>query len=256
MENNKEEKSENNNIIDENNIRVDDEFLKSINEYDIPPYILYHYKWLYLSRLVNFFNKNWVNNIRLFGKQKLLIKEYLKEIPQNTTMMHIGNNYGALLGNIINKIGSYGNLDIIDVLPNQLLIAKNNTQNKANVECWLQSADTVLHRQYDVVGMFFLLSDVPLNYKEKIMNNLLQLVEHSNTKIVIIDYHHPNFYHPAYNILRFFNIFFKPYVEYLWDNEIETLIKKPEKYNIHKTTYFGNLYQKITISKKSNAMDI
>lgn len=234
----------NNNKYEDDNLNID---------YYAPAYITQHYQKRYIKpNYVKFFNKTWVNNVRLFFQQNKLHSSVLSQITEGNRVLLVGNTYGGLTKKILQKVGNKGKLDVIDALPNQLVLAKqtvDNLPNKNNLDILLQDAKTVFYRKYDVVVMFMLLGEVPDNTKFHILENALRVINDDNAKVVIVDYHLPSFYNPVLNILRLNNLYLQFYVKYLWDNEIENLINKPFNYNITKKTYFAGVYQNIIITK-------
>jgi hypothetical protein len=235
--------------------KIDDEFLKSILHHNIPEYVDYHQTWQYIKpRWVKFLNNSFINNFLFCFKQKMLFNALLTELNIGDKVLQVGNVYGNLLPLIAKKIAANtkhtgGHIDVIDVLPNQLELAKEKLKHFNNTDFWLQDASSVIHRHYSVISLFFIFSETPPDVKRHILENALSVVSEFNTKLVIIDYHHPSFYHPLRNIFRLVNTFLKPYAFSVWDSEIANISPKLKNYKLVKKTMFGKLYQKIVITK-------
>ena len=109
---------------------------------------------------------------------------------------------------------------------------------------------------YDAVVCFMLLSEVPSATKSKIINNALQMVKPGG-KVIFVDWHNPLYYHPLRYVVRMYNRLYNPFVERLWDREIDTYVSaelKPE-FIWRKSTYFGRMFQKLVAVRKENPLE-
>lgn len=218
---------------------------------DTPVYLKDVYTWSYLNpKNVARLDRNLVVNTLLFGNAHRLIKSYLAEVPAGSNMLQIAHVYGDMIIKLAQKISPKGHLDLIDVAPVQLAQAYKKLKHLDYVDMWQQDAKIPYHRDYDVVGSFFLLHEVPSDIKSKIVANMLDQVKRNNAKAVFVDYHNPSIFNPIRQILRLVNTFLEPFAFEMWEKDIKDFAAEPELYNWHKTTYFGGVYQKVVVTKK------
>lgn len=225
----------------------------NIKEFDIktPSYLQEVYTWAYLNpKNVKLLDRNLVVHILLFFNANRLIRSYLQEVKAGNSMLQIAHVYGDMTPRLAKKIGPNGRLDLIDVAKVQLAHAYKKLKDFNYVDMWQQDATVGYHRDYDIVGSFFLIHEVPMKAKVAIIDNMLQQVEHNNAKAVFIDYHRPSTFHPLRPIMKLVNTFLEPFANELWEYNIQDLAKEPSKFNWTKTTFFGGMYQKVVVTKK------
>ena len=230
---------------------LEDEMLENLKQHNIPDYLISVYNWAYVKpKNIDRLDNSFIYHFILFGQGWRLMKAYLQEIKEGDRVLQVAHVYGNLVKKMAEKIGSKGNLDIIDVVPHQLERAAKKLVDFKNVDMWLQDASQPYHRQYDVVGVYFLLHEVPDPIKRKIIDNALKQIDENNAKVVFIDYHYPSPYNPVRNILKLVNIFLEPYANIMWDKEIYEFTNQAHKYHWEKTTFFGGVYQKVIVTRK------
>lgn len=218
---------------------------------EIPHYLKEVYNWAYVDyKNVQRLDRNLVVHTLLFGNAARLIKAYIKEVPKGSRMLQLAHVYGNMIVQLANKISPTGSLDLIDVAPVQLAQAYKKLKHLKHVDMWQQDASVPYHRDYDVVGSFFLLHEVPSEIKTKIVNNILRKVEENNAKAVFVDYYNPSIFNPVRLILKLVNTFLEPFAMEMWEKEIKDFAKEPNRFNWEKTTYFGGVYQKVVVTKK------
>ena len=248
--------NKNSNNLDENekfkdNYEDNYEDLKEEFEIETPNYLKEIYYWAYLNpKNVPLLDNMFVYNLILFGNGYKLMNEYLLEIKEGINMLQIAHVYGNITQKIAEKIGSNGKLDLIDVADIQIARAKEKLKKYDNVEIWKQDASTMIFRKYDVIGVYFLLHEVPDSVKKRIVNNVLNSIEESKGKAVFIDYHEPNFFNPVKPILSLVNTFLEPFANSMWHQEIYDFAKNTKKFNWEKKTIFGGVYQKVVVTLK------
>lgn len=103
---------------------------------------------------------------------------------------------------------------------------------------------------YDAVTCFFLLHEVPEDYKQNIVNSLLKRVKKGG-KVVFIDYHKPSNYHPLKQFMTMILVNLEPFATSLWNNEIKSFadIEMSKEFEWKKDTFFGGLYQKVVATR-------
>jgi hypothetical protein len=237
---------------------LEDSILSQLKEHNIPSYLSDVYHWAYINpKNIRRLDNSFIYHLILFGQGSRLMNMYLKEIKAGDRVLQVAHVYGNLVKKIAKKVGDKGSLDIIDVVPYQLKRAQEKLKDFNNVDMWLQDGAAPYHRLYDVVGVYFLLHEVPDNVKKQIIENALAQIEENNAKVVFIDYHHPHYFHPVRPILKFINTFLEPFSNALWEREIQNFTNKAHLYHWEKTTIFGGVYQKVVVSKKTkNTIDL
>ena len=193
-------------------------------------------------------------NLRSFYQYSKLVESLTKEIKQSQSVLQLGVVFGKEIDEVAMSVGPYGRYDVIDISRTQI---DRVTEKYSKVYPALQfykkdAANFKMEiEDYDVVICFMLLSEVPIATKTKIINKALQKVR-SGGKVVFIDYHNPLPYHPLGWIVKTYNRLYKPFVEKLWDRQIDAYAdpKLRRQFVWRKTTFFGRLYQKMVAIKK------
>ena len=132
----------------------------------LPKYWKQFYSWLYGSKAWStFFNKSWVQTVVTLGNNKRLSQAVLREIRPFDQVLQIGVTFGNLMEETADKIGRYGQYDIMDVSMTQLNMAKQKYQ-------YIFPQMNFIHQNgadkiekpgygYDVVICYLLLHEVP-----------------------------------------------------------------------------------------------
>lgn len=221
----------------------------------LPKYWKRFYGWIYGDK---FWSKVLSNksiwNILTLGNSHRLSQSTLKEIKKNDKVLQLGITFGELIPDIANKVGQYGNYDVLDVSSTQINLLKKQYKHLypwLNFMC--KDASGNLKKSgfgYDVVVCYMLLHEVPPQTKAKIIENAIKLIK-ENGKVVFVDYHNPTPLHPLRYVVRMFNRLFQPFAEKLWDLDISHYCKNPAKYKWKKTLFFGKMYQKVVVTKRA-----
>ncbi len=223
---------------------------------DLPAYISFIYGHIYNNAEKSMALDSMLScNLRTLFQYKTLVNSAVREIKMNQSVLQLGIVAGNEIDEAAMAVGAYGQYDIIDVNPEQV---KRATEKYWKVyqgmKIFKQDAAKIkLQPSYDVVLCFMLLSEVPSATKTKIINNALQMVKPGG-KVVFVDWHNPLYYHPLRYLVRMYNRLYHPFVERLWDRDIETYVKpelKPQ-FIWRKSTYFGRMFQKLVAVKKEN----
>lgn len=203
-------------------------------------------------------DNNFLCNFRTFFQYKRLVNATLKELKMNQSVLQLGVVFGNEMDEVAMSVGAYGQYDIIDINPLQV----NRVTDKywkvyQGMKIFKQDAATMKPGgNYDAVICFMLLSEVPTSTKVKIINNALRSVKQGG-KAIFIDWHNPLYYHPLRYVVRMYNRLYNPFVERLWDRDIETFAAadlKPE-FIWRKSTYFGRMFQKLVATRKENVLE-
>ncbi len=103
-------------------------------------------------------------------------------------------------------------------------------------------------KKFDVVCCYFLLHEVPEEFKYKVVNVLLDKVEPGG-KVVFVDYHKPRWWHPLKLITSIVFDTLEPFAKGLWRKEIKAFANEPDQFSWSKETIFGDLFQKVVATR-------
>lgn len=191
--------------------------------------------------------------LKTFLQYKTLVNAVSQELRQNQSVLQFGITNGNQIDEAAMAIGAYGQYDIVDINP--LQVSRANEKYWKVYQCLKifkqDAANLNLKGSYDVVICFMLLSEVPSATKTKIINNALKMVKPGG-KVVFVDWHTPLFWHPLRYLVRMYNRLYHPFVERLWDRDIDTFAA-PEtraQFMWYKNTYFGRMFQKTVAVRK------
>ena len=95
---------------------------------------------------------------------------------------------------------------------------------------------------------YFLLHEVPEDYKYKVVDLLLEKVRPGG-KVVFVDYHKPRWWHPLKLITSIVFDTLEPFAKSLWRNEISDFASKADQFSWRKETIFGGLFQKVVATR-------
>ena len=101
---------------------------------------------------------------------------------------------------------------------------------------------------YDAVCCYFLLHEIPADYKRKVVDALLGSVVPGG-KVIFVDYHKPHFAHPLKVVSSLVFDTLEPFAKELWRNEIAEFASAADGFVWRKQTCFGGLFQKVIASK-------
>ncbi len=211
----------------------------------LPPYLPETYSWAYLNPVTRWiFDHPIVVSAILWGNNNRLIRAVRQEVVPGSRVLQTACVYGSFSVHLADRIGPAGRLDIIDVAPLQV----THCRQKLDVfpHCRVTRADAARFRGdgYDAACCFFLLHEVPDDYKTRIVDNLLASVRPGG-KIIFVDYHAPRPWHPARPVMRQVFRQLEPFALPLWDREIRGFATDARDFSWAKQTYFGGLYQKV-----------
>ncbi len=225
---------------------------KSINKTNtIPPYQKEYYSWLYEnSFLCKLIDRDWLLNLITLGAHKRLISACLEEIYPQQKTLQVGVTFGNQLAKVAERLGIYGEFDIVDISATQL----RRTHNKyrylyPSMNFINRDATTKTDQRYSVIICYNLLHEMPQPSKTNLINTLLSTITPAG-KIVFIDYNKPAIWNPFRFIIQAFNRLYQPFAENLWENEIKDFSSARGQFEWKKTTYYGKMYQKVVVRRK------
>jgi ubiquinone/menaquinone biosynthesis C-methylase UbiE len=218
----------------------------------IPRYLSKYY-WCFYEhpRAVWVFERRWLVNLILWGKYLAMRDAALSEmgpsLPGRT--LQVACVYGDLTTRMAARVPPGSRLDVVDVLPAQLDNLQRKLPESAPVQL-LRMNSAMLRipdALYDRVLLFFLLHEMPREVREATLREALRVAK-PGSKLVVIDFGKPAFWHPLKYIWHPVLRVLEPFAPDLWKHPVETWL--PESHRdrvVSRTTYFGGFYQKVVI---------
>lgn len=211
---------------------------------EIPNYLRDTYHWAYLSRTGRaVFDRPAMVSAILWGNARRLMSDAAAEFSTGTRVLQTACVYGDFSARLADRVGPQGRLDVIDIAP--LQVANCRRKLAAYPQVRLRVADTAAHdgTGYDGVCCFFLLHEVPEDYKHRIVDRVLGSLRPGG-KAVFVDYHAPRRWHPLRGVMSLVFRWLEPFAPALWQREIASYATRAGEFSWTKQTYFGGLYQK------------
>lgn len=215
----------------------------------IPEYLQRIYHWAYLNpRNVRLLDRRSVVWAILWTNDHRLQRAAFEELEPGQRVLQPASVYGDFAPNLIRHLGPEGRLEVIDIAPVQVESCRRKLKDFPNATVRLADAKDPGGAPYDAVCCFFLLHELPNDYRRLIVDALLGCVEPGN-KVVFVDYHKPHWAHPLRPVMSVVNRLLEPFVKSLCEAEIRDFATDPERFAWRKQTYFGGLYQK-TVARR------
>ena len=225
--------------------------------FSLPEYIKVVYGDLYASKKnCKMADSSFSCMLRTFFKYDFLVERLIEEIKGCRNILQIGISFGYQ----IQKTSALTRTDkvykIIDINPNEVVrLQKKCAQNYKNlIICEQDARQLEPEKKYDCIICFFLLSTLPNETRNKIINNALKVLE-PDGKAVFIDWHKPASFNPLLFFVKSYNRLRHPFVEHFWKKDIPETINKDfaKKFLWKKTCYFGGLFQKTVVKRNFNS---
>jgi ubiquinone/menaquinone biosynthesis C-methylase UbiE len=156
--------------------------------------------------------------------------------------------YGNFSAALAGHIGAEGKLDIIDVAEVQVRNCRRKLAGYKHATVSHQDALYVRGETFDVVCCYFLMHELPDDYKRSVAKALLDSVRPGG-KLVFVDYHKPHWAHPLKLITSLVFDTLEPYAKGLWREEIASIAGNDPRFTWRKETYFGRLFQKVVATR-------
>ncbi len=217
----------------------------------IPDYLRDVYHWAYLSSLGRaVFDHPLVVHAILWGNMHRLTRAMVTEVKPGQSVLQPACVYGNFSLVLAKAIGTVGRLVVTDIAPLQVTNARRKLGHLSHVTVQLSDAARPPGGPYDVVACFFLLHEVPEDYKHRIVDALLSVVTPGG-KVVFIDYHQPWPLHPLKPLMSLVFNTLEPFAGALWQREINSYGFLTKHFSWHKETFFGGLYQKVVAQPRA-----
>lgn len=216
----------------------------------IPEYLHDTYYWAYLNpRNVKLLDREWVVRTILWQQHNRLTRAATDEIEPGQDVMQTACVYGNFSLKLAEQIGPEGSLEIIDVAEVQVRNCRRKLNGYKHARVRHQDVMDLRDEMFDVVCCYFLLHELPDDYKRGVASALLDAVAPAG-KLVFVDYHKPHWAHPLKPITSLVFDTLEPYAKGLWREEIAELAGADERFEWRKETYFGGLFQKVVALRK------
>jgi len=216
----------------------------------IPDYLQETYRWAYLDpRNAKFLDHEAVVKTILWRQHRRLERAAFAEIEPGQRVLQSACVYGNFSLALAEHVGAEGRLEIVDVAEVQV---RNCRRKLAEFKHAIVRHENVLHLRndsFDVVCCYFLMHELPDDYKYGVAKVLLDSVRPGG-KVVFVDYHKPHWAHPLKIVTSLIFDTLEPYAKGLWRKEIVGFANHDERFDWRKETYFGDLYQKVVATRK------
>jgi len=211
----------------------------------IPQYLRDVYTWAYLDpRNVRLLDRNAVVNAILWGNNRRLQRAAFEEFDPGQSVLQAAHVYGDVVPNLARHLGPDGHLEAIDIAPIQAACMRRKLRRVPWARVRRADACDPGGGPYDGVVSYFLLHEVPDDWKRAVVDGLLERVKPGG-KAVFMDYHEPGLWHPLKPLMSVVFDRLEPFAKGLWGREIADLAGAPADFTWNKRTYFGGLYQKV-----------
>jgi SAM-dependent methyltransferase len=215
----------------------------------VPAYMHEVYCWAYLNPSnVKLLDREIIVSLILWGNSQRLKQALLAEITPEATVLQAAHVYGTLIPEIASKLSHSGQLEVVEVSPLQAGICREKLRAFPQAVVRIDDIATLRTQPRDLVSCFFLLHEIPSDYKRAVINTLLDHVAPGG-KAVFVDYHKPGRFHPLRGVMNLIWHKLEPFTIELVDTEIKTLADNSSAFTWSKETFFGGLYQKVVATR-------
>lgn len=216
----------------------------------IPDYLYKTYYWAYLNpRNVKLLDRDWVVRTILWQQHRRLTRAATDEIEPGQKVMQTACVYGDFSRVLAGHIGPAGCLEIFDVADVQVRHCRGKLAEYKNASVRHQDILHVRNESYDVVCCYFLMHEMPDEYRRGVALALLEAVRPGG-KLVFVDYHKPHWAHPLKLITSIVFDTLEPYAKGLWREELASFAGNDARFEWRKEVYFGKLFQKVVATRK------
>lgn len=215
----------------------------------IPDYLQEIYEWAYLNPTsVKLLDHEFVVSIILWGQHRHLRDAAFAELKPGQHVLQPTSVYGDFLPILARHLGPQSRLEVTDIAPVQIESCRRKLAEFPNAVAHLGDARFPGDAPYDAVCCYFLMHELPEDYKHEVVDGLLASVAPGG-KVVFIDYHKPHWAHPLKAITSLVFDTLEPFAKSLWRHEISDFASHAGGYRWRKQTSFGGLFQKVVAER-------
>lgn len=215
----------------------------------LPEYLVKTYSWAYLRPVSLLLLDNpVVLSLILWGNLARLVETACQEFAPGQRILQAANAYGPLARELARVVGPEGALEVIDIAPLQVAHCERKLAEFPQARARHADATAPGGGLYDGVCCFFLLHEVPDDYKRAVVDALLAVVPEGG-KVVFVDYHRSAAWHPLRGIMHLVFRWLEPFAFGLLDQEIRSFASEADGFEWRKETFFGGLYQKVVATR-------
>ena len=216
---------------------------------EIPAYLKDTYYWCYLNpRNVELLDREFVVRTILWQQHRKLQRLAFAEIEAGQSVLQAASVYGSFAPNLATHVGPEGSLDVVDVAEVQVRSVTGKLRDFPWASVHHSNILDFAGGPFDVVCCYFLLHEVPDDYKYRIVNHLLEKVNRGG-KVVFVDYHKPRWWHPLKLITSIVFDTLEPFAKRLWRTELRDFANEPDRFEWRKETIFAGLFQKVVATR-------
>lgn len=216
----------------------------------LPDYLVDVYTWAYVApNMVELLDREIVVATILWMQQNKLMRAARDEIAPGSRVLQPAAVYGKLVSHLAEKVGPDGEYHVTDIQQVQIDHVNRKIADLPQSRTEIVDARVTGDGLYDVVNSYFLMHEVPEDYKRDIANNLASHVKPGG-KLMFVDYHEPGMWHPMRPIIWLVFKWLEPFAKALWRNELWEYVDDRDQFEWRKETIFGGLYQKVVGVKK------
>jgi len=209
----------------------------------VPEYLARTYAWAYLDPVnVRLLDREFVTSAILWGNYQRLIHAACAEFRPGEHVLQAASVYGSQPERLAARLGRAGRLEIIDVSELQVLRQRRRLAAHPNATVRVADAAFPGHDIYDAVCCFFLLHEMPDDYKRRVVDALLARVKPGG-RVVFVDYARPRWFHPLRGLMALINYWLEPYAASLWRSSIQSFATEAADFCWTERRIFMGLYQ-------------
>jgi ubiquinone/menaquinone biosynthesis C-methylase UbiE len=215
----------------------------------IPAYLQKTYYWAYLNpRNVKLLDHEWVVRTILWHQHRRLAQTAIAEIEPGQHVMQTACVYGNFSSLLAEHIGPEGRLEVFDVAEVQVRNCRRKLAGYKHAVVRHQDVLYLRNENFDVVCCYFLMHEMPDDYKQGVTVALLNSVRPGG-KVVFVDYHKPHWAHPLKLVTSIVFDTLEPYAKGLWRKEIAEFAGNDARFVWRKETFFARLFQKVVATR-------
>jgi ubiquinone/menaquinone biosynthesis C-methylase UbiE len=224
---------------------------------EVPRYLTEHYWWAYLHpRAVWVFERQWLITAILWGNYRRLRDAALDALgavlPGRT--LQVASAYGDFTPKLVERAAAGGGeLDVIDVAPIQLENLKSKLSPDAPVRLTRMDSAALdfAGGTFDRVVLFFLLHEMPDNWRRRTLAEALRVVRPGG-QVVIVEYALPNRWNPMRYFFAPVLAALEPFALDLWRHDIREFFPKGAQIGgFERRRFFGGLYQVVSFERQA-----